>query len=256
MNSGNKIYLMGGHSWQGNVFYSRLWEFSIDTLTYKERAGMLTKRSHFGLLNTTTLLFSAGGISDWYTLQSAEFYEKSTDSWHKMGMLNEIKWCLSLCMLGGKTLYCFGGYITEKGVCTNMSDPRVVSQLIERYDLSKSPDMWERIDLGKKTSYTPMAGMCSSPVDATHILIFGGRDNTETERDSAFIFDAGSGTVNCVKTMPYADSFEQQPYQHSDQVYALSIKAQGEKSSEVFIHTAKCIDSSWIWTFTSIKFES
>ena len=256
MNNGSRIYLLGGHSKPGTEFYGKLWELALDTFSYTERSPMLTKRSHFGIVNTSTLLFVAGGISDWYTLQSAEFYEKSTDQWKPMGMLNEIKWCVSLCVCSTKSLYCFGGYVTEKGVYTNMSDPKTISLLIERYDLVKFPDMWEKIDLGKKTSYSPMAGMCAASVSPTQILIFGGRDKTEQEKDSAFLFDIINATVTCVMTMKYADSFEQQGYVNNGQVYALSIKSQGEKSSEVFIHSAKCIDSSWIWTFKSIKFES
>jgi len=255
MNSGNKVYLLGGHSKQGTEFYGKLWEYSIDTQTYTERNSMITKRSHFGIVNTTTILFVAGGISDWYTLRSSEFYDKATDQWKPMGNLNELKWCLSLCVCA-KFLYCFGGYITEKGFFTVMSDPKTTSSLIERYDLSKSPDMWEKIDLCKKTSYNPMAGMCAAAVSPTQILVFGGRDKTEQEKDNAYLFDTTNSTVACVMTMKYADSFEQQGYAKDGQVYALSLKSQGEKSSEVFIHSAKCIDSSWIWTFKSIKFES
>eukprot|EP00826_Nyctotherus_ovalis_P011170 TRINITY_DN12915_c0_g2_i1.p1 TRINITY_DN12915_c0_g2~~TRINITY_DN12915_c0_g2_i1.p1 ORF type:complete len:380 (-),score=89.83 TRINITY_DN12915_c0_g2_i1:99-1181(-) len=254
INSDKNIYLLGGHAKDGTAFYGRLWEYTIHPAGYTKYAEMTTKRSHFGMVNSAPLLFVAGGISDWYTLQSAEYYEKSSDQWRPMGMLNEMKWCLSLCICN-KSLYSFGGYTSEKGVHTNMSDPKSISLLIERYDLTKLPDMWEKIDIGKKTSYTPLAGPCVVAVGTMKILIFGGSDQQRQEKDSAYLFNVADGIVTCVMTMKYPDSFEQQGYVSNGKVYCSSIKAQGEKSAEVFIHSAECIDSSWIWTFKSIKFE-
>ena len=254
INNDKNIYLLGGHSKDGTTFYGRLWEYTIHPACYTKYADMVTKRSHFGMVNTSPFLFVAGGISDWYTMQSAEYYEKASDQWRQIGILNEMKWCLSLCVCG-KSLYCFGGYVSDKGVHTNMNEPKTISTLIERYDLCKFADMWEKIDLGKKTSYVPLAGMCTVAVSPMKILIFGGSDQTKQEKDVAFLFNIVDGIVTCVMTMKYPDSFEQQGYISNGKVYSSSIKTQGEKSAEVFIHSAECIDSSWIWTFKSIKFE-
>lgn len=73
---------------------------------------MINSRSSFGCtLNVHCQeIYVAGGYTHGVTTKMCEAYLAEQNRWRELPQLNEEKCSSSLCVLGGRFLYCFGGF--------------------------------------------------------------------------------------------------------------------------------------------------
>ncbi len=73
---------------------------------------MLTSRSSFGCtVNVhSNEIYVAGGYNNGVPTRKCEAYNVATNTWRELSSLNEEKCAVSLCVLGGRWLYCIGGF--------------------------------------------------------------------------------------------------------------------------------------------------
>lgn len=76
-----------------------------------EKAPMLSSRSSFGCVINVTRdeIYVAGGYIDGQITRKCEVYSIKDNQWRELPPLNEEKCSTTLCVLGGRFLYCFGG---------------------------------------------------------------------------------------------------------------------------------------------------
>ena len=77
-----------------------------------EMAPMLMSRSSFGCtVNVHTKeIYVAGGYNNGVTTRQCEAFQPHLNQWRELAPLNEEKCSSSLCFLGGRYLYCIGGF--------------------------------------------------------------------------------------------------------------------------------------------------
>ncbi len=78
----------------------------------QDMSPMISSRSSFGCtVNVhTNEIYVAGGYTNGVTTRKCEAYNVATNKWRELPLLNEEKCASSLCVLGGRYLYCFGGF--------------------------------------------------------------------------------------------------------------------------------------------------
>lgn len=77
-----------------------------------EMTPMISSRSSFGCtVNVhSNEIYVAGGYTMGVASRKCEAYNVTTNTWRELPNLNEEKCSSSLCILGGRYLYCIGGY--------------------------------------------------------------------------------------------------------------------------------------------------
>ena len=72
---------------------------------------MIVPRSSFGcVINViTNEIYVAGGYVNGQVTRRCEAYSIKDNTWRELPQLNEEKASMTLCVLGGRFLYCFGG---------------------------------------------------------------------------------------------------------------------------------------------------
>jgi hypothetical protein len=75
-------------------------------------APMISSRSSFGCTINVhrNEIYVAGGYSNSVIMNRCEAYNVDTNLWRELPELNEEKSASSLCLLGGRYLYCVGGF--------------------------------------------------------------------------------------------------------------------------------------------------
>jgi len=70
-------------------------------------------RSSFGCVISPHLneIYVVGGYCNGEMTRKCERYNITENTWTQMPEISEAKVSTSLCVLGGKTLYCFGGLV-------------------------------------------------------------------------------------------------------------------------------------------------
>lgn len=102
-----------------------------------EVQSMLTSRSSFGCtVNVhTNEIYVAGGYNNGVNIKKCEAYNVQTNTWRELPPLNEEKCATSLCVLGGRYLYCIGGF-------TKGNEAAVLLSSIEMLDLWTPSAKW------------------------------------------------------------------------------------------------------------------
>jgi len=78
----------------------------------EEMASMISTRSSFGCTINVhqNEIYVAGGYIMGAVSKKCEAYNVATNTWRELPPLNEEKCASSLCVLGGRYLYCIGGF--------------------------------------------------------------------------------------------------------------------------------------------------
>lgn len=155
-----------------------------------EVAPMLQSRSSFGCtVNVhTNEVYVAGGYTNGVTTRKCEAYSVEKNQWRELPPLNEEKCATSLCVMGGRFLYCFGGFSKAD------SSGAFLLSTIEMLDLQAPNGKW--VTLPIKLPHQ-VCDMGSIPVSKNQVLLFGGWMKTASQ--SAFILNQqanGEGNYN------------------------------------------------------------
>jgi len=77
-----------------------------------EMLSMISSRSSFGCTVNVhqNEIYVAGGYTNGVASKRCEAYNIQTNTWRELPALNEEKCATSLCLMGGRYLYCFGGF--------------------------------------------------------------------------------------------------------------------------------------------------
>ena len=77
-----------------------------------EVAPMINSRSSFGCTVNVhnNEIYVAGGYTDGFTTRKCEAYNVASNTWRELPNLNEEKCASSLSVMGGRYLYCIGGF--------------------------------------------------------------------------------------------------------------------------------------------------
>ena len=108
-----------------------------------EVASMISSRSSFGCtVNVhTNEIYVAGGYTNALTSRKCEAYNVATNTWRELPSLNEEKCASSLCVLGGRYLYCIGGFSKAD------ASGALLLNTIEMLDLNSPSAKWVKLSI-------------------------------------------------------------------------------------------------------------
>jgi hypothetical protein len=103
-----------------------------------EVAPMINGRASFGCTQNvhTNEIYVTGGYIKGVPTKKCEAYNVQTNQWRELPDLNEEKCASSLCVLGGRYLYCIGGFVKSPDQSAN------VISTIEMLDLENPSAKW------------------------------------------------------------------------------------------------------------------
>lgn len=152
-----------------------------------EVAPMISSRSSFGCtVNVhSNEIYVAGGYTNGITTARCEAYNAHTNTWRELPALNEEKCATSLCVMGGRYLYCFGGFSKSD------SSGALLLQTIEMLDLNSKDSKWVTLQVKLPQQVCDMG---SVPLSGNSILLFGGW--MKTASSAAFVMNQTNDGAN------------------------------------------------------------
>jgi hypothetical protein len=164
-------YVIGGakdQQQQDTVNTVTLHQIKQGRVETREVKGMLQSRSCFGLTVDVTnkRIFVAGGQTSGVTTNRCEVYFCQEDRWQALPALNEDRGASSMTLLGGRWLYCVGGYKANP----SNGDSQLLNT-IECLDLSRVQDGWSLLQNTLPQQICDV-GLC--PLSMNEAMIFGG----------------------------------------------------------------------------------
>lgn len=113
----------------------------------------------------TNEIYVAGGYTQGVTTKKCEVYNVATNTWKELPQLNEEKCSSSLCILGGRYLYCIGGFSRADASGANLLNS------IEMLDLVAPGAKWTMLSMKLPQSVCDMGSVA---INKHSILLFGG----------------------------------------------------------------------------------
>ncbi len=204
---GNQIYFTGGGLPAGSekeeVFFKTSARVTIHanlSSGTEMLSDMLVPRANHTLVALgTTALFAVGGCNNLGDTASCEMYEVAGGVWKQCPSLTEQKKWATVCTLGSKFLYAFGG-VTK--------DTKKDSDVIECLDVEHgfTAPTWTVFHLEKgKELWKRCVFMGASEIAPGQILLFGGLVN---KADSAESFIFAPANKSLTRTAPLAEPEE------------------------------------------------
>ena len=133
----------------------------------EEKATMILARSNYGATvnaHTNEIYVAGGYTNNSMMTRRCEAYNVATNTWRELPLLSEEKCSASLCVLGGRYLYCVGGF--SKPDCG-----AYLLSTIEMLDLYSSNPKWVTLAVKLPQQICDMGAV---PINATSMLLFGG----------------------------------------------------------------------------------
>lgn len=184
-------------------FFKILMKFTIkadmETTINKLVDMNIARANHNMTALTSNALYVVGGTNSTGFLASCEEYLVDKNKWRQIASLTEGKKWVSVCGIGDRYLYAFGGVLnpseaaTDKIECIDTTD--VSSKQWKVITLTMGADLW------KKNFFV---GALQAP--AGDIMLFGGIANG-VEADTWLSFDPTAKTMKAVGKIQRSDSF-------------------------------------------------
>ena len=140
--SDQSVYIIGGSTDQKSTeTLNAVTRYKIEAggkVVMEEMAPMISTRSSFGCTVNVhqNEIYVAGGYVMGAVSRKCEAYNVTMNTWRELPQLNEEKCASSLCVLGGRYLYCIGGFSKAD------SSGAYLLSTIEMLDLWSSNAKW------------------------------------------------------------------------------------------------------------------
>jgi Kelch motif len=131
-----------------------------------EKTPMNTSRSSFGsVINVNrNEIYVAGGYVNGQLTKSCEAYSIKDNKWRELPPLNESKCSVTLCVLGSRFLYCFGGL-------SRQAENAYLLSSIEMLDLQADEPRWVMQSIKMPNQVCDLGAI---PINENEIVLFGG----------------------------------------------------------------------------------